>query len=419
MKNKKTIKSILLSILCICCFIPVILVANGTLVVQRMGGMSTMGMILGPIYLPSDDILNGGISTGGSSSADYSSYNLTADTPYTNGALRAYSTLGIYNVNRSATNNGFGYAGFVRAMRVKRTDGRPIYDDDGILDVSDKASSLASELINYPSYIYSYETTLPNKPDGGFMWTNQQAKFKDTYIKSIYSTAGDSKTVSVKIPTNPSNTTRTLTTVMGNDFSLTLANQKYMLILLQGTGQYENTFWGNTGGDTTVYHFLSNYIKLGSRDWSNSLQSNAPVGTYKGLTTYYSPKTFTVVATNLNNYVKINDVQATSQYGTSVVPFADGHHITIDESGFTKVAIENGSEGAYTTYYCVVDTTLPDVSYTYHNANALTNRKVGTITTDTSGAKFQTITEGVFKDQVQVNFSYNADKESPETATYT
>ena len=139
MRKKKTIKSILLSILCICCFIPVILVANGTLVVQRMGGMSTMGMILGPIVLPDDDMLNGGISTGGSSSADYSSYNLTADTPYTNGALRAYSTLGIYNVNRGATNNGFGYAGFVRAMKVKRTDGRLIYDDDGILDVSDIA----------------------------------------------------------------------------------------------------------------------------------------------------------------------------------------------------------------------------------------------------------------------------------------
>ena len=242
MRKKKTIKSILLSILCICCFIPVILVANGTLVVQRMGGMSTMGMILGPIYIPSENELNGGISTGGSST-DYSSYNLTADTPYTNGALRAYTTLGIYNVNRGATNNGFGYAGFVRAMKVKRTDGRVIYDDDGILDVSDKASSLASELINYPSYIYSIETTLPNKPDGGFMWTNQQAKFKSTYIKSIYSTAGESKTISVSIPTNPSNRTRDLTTVMGNDYSLTLANQKYMLILLQGTGQYENTFW--------------------------------------------------------------------------------------------------------------------------------------------------------------------------------
>ena len=29
-------------------------------------------------------------------------------------------------------------------MKIKRTDGRPIYDDDGILDVSDNASALAT-----------------------------------------------------------------------------------------------------------------------------------------------------------------------------------------------------------------------------------------------------------------------------------
>ena len=408
-------KKILIGLLCVLCFLPTILVASGKMTITRVGGMSTMGVIIGPIV--GLDQINPDTSV--TIETDYSSYNLSKDTPYTNGALRAYSTLGIYNVNRSATNNGFGYAGFVRAMKVKRTDGRVIYDDDGILDVSDKASSLASELINYPAYIYSIETDLPNKPDGGFMWTNQQAKFKDTYIKSIYSTAGDSKTVSVKIPTNPSDTTRTLTTVMGNDYSLTLANQKYMLILLQGTGQYENTFWGNTGGDTSVYHFLSNYIKLGARDWSNTLKSSASVGSYNGKTAYYSPKTFTVVATNLNNYVKVNDVQATSQYGTDVVPFADGHHITISDVGRTKIDIENGGEGSYTTYYCFVDTTLPDISYTYHNANALNNRVVGNIVTDSLGAKSQTINEGVFKDQVQINFGYNEGTEAPETATYT
>lgn len=411
----KIMKKILIGLLCVLCFLPTILVASGKMTITRVGGHSTMGVIIGPI-VGLDGVIP---ETSVTVQTDYSSYNLTADTPYTNGALRAYSTLGIYNVNRGETNNGFGYAGFVRAMKVKRTDGRVIYDDDGILDVSASASSLASELINYPSYIYSIETTLPNKPNAGFMWTNQQAKFKDTYIKSIYSTAGDSKTVSVKIPTNPSNTTRTLTTVMGNDFSLTLANQKYMLILLQGTGQYENTFWGNTGGDTSVYHFLSNYIKLGARDWSNTLKSSASTSTYNGKTAYYSPKAFTVVATNLNNYVKVNDVQATPQYGTDVVPFADGHHITISSSGRTKVDIENGGEGSYTTYYCFVDTTLPDVSYTYHNANALNNRVVGNITTDSVGAKSQTINEGVFKDQVQVNFGYNSATESPETATYT
>jgi len=264
----KIMKKILIGLLCVLCFLPTILVASGKMTITRVGGHSTMGVIIGPI-VGLDGVIP---ETSVTVQTDYSSYNLTADTPYTNGALRAYSTLGIYNVNRGETNNGFGYAGFVRAMKVKRTDGRVIYDDDGILDVSASASSLASELINYPSYIYSIETTLPNKPNAGFMWTNQQAKFKDTYIKSIYSTAGDSKTVSVKIPTNPSNTTRTLTTVMGNDFSLTLANQKYMLILLQGTGQYENTFWGNTGGDTSVSFLIKLY-----QTWSKRLVKHIEV----------------------------------------------------------------------------------------------------------------------------------------------
>ena len=94
-------------------------------------------------------------------------------------------------------------------------------------------------------------------------------------------------------------------------------------------------------------------------------------------------------------------------------------HITISDVGRTKIDIENGGEGSYTTYYCFVDTTLPDISYTYHNANALNNRVVGNIITDSLGAKSQTINEGVFKDQVQINFGYNEGTEAPETATYT
>ena len=416
MKSKKTIKSILLSILCICCFIPVILVANGTLVVKRMGGMSTMGVIIGPIVGLDTVVPDTSVTV----QTDYSSYNLTADTPYTNGALRAYTTIGVYNVNRSKTYNGFAYPNFIRAFKIKRTDGRPIYDDDGILDVSTSSSSLASEIVNYPSYLYSIETKLPNKPDGGFMWTNQQAKFKNAKLYKWVFGFPTSSLSSIDLPSQPSDGTRTIMTIMSNEYVSYETGQNYMYITLDGTGQYENTFWGNTGGDTDIDHLnLTNYIHIGDRDWSNTLTSSANSGSYKGQKAYYSPKSFTVVATNLNNYVKVNDVQATPQYGSSVVPFADGHHITISDNGITTIAIENGGEGSYTTYYCFVDTTLPDVSYTYHNSNALTNRKVGSITTDSKGAKSQTITEGVFKDQVQVNFSYNADKETPETATYT
>ena len=143
--------------------------------------MSTMGVIIGPIVGLDGVIVDGGTSSG--ISTDYSGYNLSKDTPYTNGALRDYTTIGVYNVNRGATHNGFNYLNFVRAMKIKRTDGRPIYDDDGVLDVSDNASALATEIVNYPSYIYAIETKLPNKPNAGFMWTNQQAKFKSTNFK--------------------------------------------------------------------------------------------------------------------------------------------------------------------------------------------------------------------------------------------
>ncbi len=405
-----------LSILCFCCLLPAMLLASGRFTIRRPGGMSTMGVIIGPIILPEDNLIGGGIVV---ESPDYSSYNLSADTPYTNGALRNYSTIGVYNVNRGATHNGFNYLNFVRAMKIKRTDGRPIYDDDGILDVSDNASSLAAEIVNYPSYIYAIETTLPNKPNAGFMWTNQQAKFKSTKFKSTFSNGSTSTTIDEGVSSQPSDGTETIVTIMDKDFNVQLAGQKSLIIYLKGTGQYENTFWGNTGGDTSINTNLTNYITLGSRSWSNSLNSSAVSGTYKGAKAYYSPKSFNVTATNLNNYIKINDVTATPKYGTSVVPFADGHHISITNEGITTVAIENGSEGVYTTYYCYVDTKLPDVYYTYHNANALNKRVVGAIQTSANGSKSQTIYEGVFRNQVQVNFSYDEGSESPETATYT
>lgn len=376
-----------------------------------------MGVIIGPIVGLDGVIVDGG--TSGSYSPDYSDYNLSKDTPYANGALRNYTTIGVYNVNRSVTHNGFNYLNFVRAMKIYRTDGRPIYDDDGILDVSDNASSLAAEIVNYPSYLYAIETTLPNKPNAGFMWTNQQAKFKSTNFKSTFSNGSTTTTIDEGVASQPSDGTETIVTIMDKEYNVQLAGQKSLIVYLKGTGQYENTFWGNTGGDTSINTNLTNYISLGSRNWSNSLTSSAASGTYKGAKAYYAPKTFNVTATNLNNYIKINDVTATPKYGTAVVPFADGHHISVSDEGITTVAIENGSEGSYTTYYCYVDTKLPDVSYTYHNANALNKRVVGAIQTSANGSKSQTIYEGVFRNQVQVNFSYDETKESPETATYT
>ena len=140
-------------LLCVFCLIPVILIAFGNISITHRGGPSTMGVIIGPIVgLPTEDDYIGSdlvIST------DYSSYELSASTPYSNGALRAYTTIGVYNINRSKTYNGFAYPSFIRAFKIRRTDGRPIYDNDGILSVSDNTRSLSSEIVNYPSYIYS------------------------------------------------------------------------------------------------------------------------------------------------------------------------------------------------------------------------------------------------------------------------
>lgn len=415
---KKTMTRLSLIILCIFCLVPAFMLSTGNYKLSRPGGMSTMGVILGPMILPD---MNGGL-TSDIPPADYSSANLSADTPYANGALRAYRSLGVYNVVRdSYSSNGFKYASFIRYFRITRTDGRPIYDEDGIVDVSSAKTNLTDEIINYPSYIYSIETTLPIKKNAGFLWTDEQAKFKNTTLNVIFGYIDANGTLQgvYDMPTNPSNSCEDYSTIMYKGTYGGNANYyDFMTITLTGTGVNSNTFWGGTGGDCTVNTNLTNYINIGPRDWSNTLQSSANKGKYNGKTTYYSPKPFTVVATNLNNYIKYNDVQATSQYATSVVPFRDGHHISIETEGYTKIDLEANYEGSYTTYYCVVDTKLPDVSYSYHNANALDNRRVGTITTGASGAKSQTINEGVFRDQVQVLFSYDETTESPETATY-
>lgn len=77
MKNK-SIKKFWQCMLCVICIIPAILLASGSYRIQKPGGMSTMGVIIGPIILPDDDVINGG--TGGYT-PDYSSSNLSADTP--------------------------------------------------------------------------------------------------------------------------------------------------------------------------------------------------------------------------------------------------------------------------------------------------------------------------------------------------
>lgn len=55
-----------------------------------------MGVIIGPVIIPEDGLIGGGSGW----SPDYSSSNLSPNTPYADGALRGYSTIGVYNVVR-------------------------------------------------------------------------------------------------------------------------------------------------------------------------------------------------------------------------------------------------------------------------------------------------------------------------------
>lgn len=386
-----------------------------------------MGVIIGPIILPED-----GLITDTNTTNEWSSTTgVYKNTPYSDGGLRAYSSLYVENDKFNVSNGDWKYSSFVKYFKIVRTDGRPIYDDDGVLDVgwwTGSGFSVGDEIVDYSADLY-VRTQVLNYNWKGFLGTILNAKFKyaDLYITWD---SGEDPWDSIESPVHDKNANNQGSgNYLNNGINpgpeyykladMHYCDAPYVTVELYANGYWENGWWGGSYDYVDIYSFMSGFMPRANRDWTNTITSNANVGTYKGKTAYYSPKEFVAVATNLNNYVKIDDIQATPVYGSQVAPYKDGHHITISNNGKTKVDIENSGENVYTTYYCFVDNSLPDVSYTYHNANALTNRKVGNITTDTSGAKTQIIQEGVFKDQVQVNFSYNPDTEAPETATYT
>ncbi len=407
MKKTKSKNILTILIFSVCLFISIALACSGLV---SSGGKSNMGVISpfvdGTVIIPDNSLVHW-------ESPDYSNANLEPDTPYSNGVLRRYLFLGIYNQVRNETVSGFHFPQFVRYFEVARVDGRYIYDDDGILDTNS-----SEEVVNYPSMLYSTESTLPVKKDAGPFWTDHQPSFKNGDLEVNFYSNSTSSTFYYGVPRDPSNNFHSICYIIDKDCKPYISNPTKFNVYLNATGQYTNTFWGNTSGSYGMNFNMTYDISMAARDWNNSLKASTPSGTYKGKTIYYSPKEFTAIATNLNNLLKINDVQIDPLYGTTVVPFKDGHHITITDVGITKVDLENGSENNYTTYYCMIDNKLPDVSYNYSNTNALDLRKISSITTESSGAKTQTIYEGIFKDQVQVNFGANED-ESPETATYT
>lgn len=426
----KRIKGLLIALLCVLCVLPTILIATSRLTLRKPGGYSTMGVIIGPIVLPEDPTIIGGETN--TTNEWSASTGVTRATPYIDGGLRTYSSLFVVNDKFNVSNGDWKYSSFVKHFKIVRTDGRPIYDDDGVLDVrwwQGGVFTPSDEVIDYSADLY-VRTQVLNYNWKGFLGTILNAKFKSGAYFDITWDRGEDPEDSIISYVHDKNANNQGSGNYLNGgvnpgpeyYKLTdmgYCSSPYVTVEFRATGYWENGWWGGSYDNVNIYSFMSGFMPRAGRNWSNSLKANASQGNYKGTVAYYSPKPFTAVATNLNNYIKVEDVQATPTYGSTVAPYKDGHHIAISNEGKTKVAIENGSEGSYTTYYCFVDTKLPDIQYTYHNNNALNNRRAGQITANANGSKNQTIIEGVFKDQVQINFGYDVDTESPETATYT
>lgn len=426
---KKSMKNFWITLICLCVVLPSLLFATGNYKLQKPGGMSTMGVIIGPIILPEDGMLP---DTNVNTTNEWSSSTGVArQTAYSDGGLKAFKSLFVVNDKFNVSNGDWKYSSFVKYFKIERTDGRVIYDDDGVLDVGWWTNGnfvVGDEVVDYAADLY-VRTQVLNYNWKGFMKTILNAKFKSANLYITWD-SGEDPWDSIESPVHDKNANNQGSgNYLNNGINpgpeyykladMHYCDAPYVTVELSANGYWENGWWGGSYDYVDIYSFMSGFMPRANRNWSNTLKSSAKVGTYKGKTAYYSPKEFVSVVTNLNNYVKIDDVQATPVYGSQVAPYKDGHHITISNNGKTKVDIENGSENSYTTYYCFVDTTLPDVSYTYSNSNAQNTRKAGNINTNADGAKSQTIIEGVFKDQVQVNFGYDEDTESPESATYT
>lgn len=348
--------------------------------------------------------------------------------PNADGSLKSYKSLYVKNDKFfKVYSPDRRYGSVVKYFKVVRTDGRPIYDDDGILDVSWNTAVAADEVVDYAANLY-IQTQMAYYTWNGFCGTVLYDKFESGSFPLRWNT-GNTVNESVIFVMPDENLNNYGAGAYKNNginpgydyFKLTDIHRfdtPMFSVSLKGKGYWENCFWGGCFDYVSFDDNLTGYISRANRNWKNTLEaSGVGRGGYNGGQAFYSPKPFTAIATNLNNYIKYNGVQATPASGTDIVPYKDGHHISISKEGITKIEIENGAEGLYTPYYCFVDTKLPDISYSYHNANATELRRVGAITTTASGAKQQSIYEGVFRDQVQVNFG-TIEGECPETATY-
>ena len=353
--------------------------------------------------------------------------HISVVSPNADGSLRAYNTLKVKNDKIDTSYGGWKHASFVEYFVVKRTDGRVIYDDDGILDVSwwkNGEFGYSDEIIDYQSEIW-VETQLSPYNYDGFLGTVLNSKWKSGAYFDITWDRGEDPEDSIYSDVHDKNANtmgsgnyRNNGVNPGDEFyklcDWDYCSSPYITIVLRGTAYWENGWWGGSYDFTDVYAFLSGFMPRADRSWNNVLTADAKQSGYD----FYSPQPFVATASNLNNYIKINGTKMTPITDQNVIPFKEGFKIAITDEGKTKVSIENGGENIYTDYYCYVDTQLPDVNLKHLNSNAHDRLQEGSIITNADGSKSQKITGAVYKDQVQINFSASSN-ESPEYAKLT
>jgi len=415
-KNNRFFQLSILLILCLTIFL------SGKGTIEVCHALASWNPITG--FEPGISVdIGGGGGTPIINNPDYSDLIYTGTSANSDGSLRAYDNLKVKNDKISASYGGWKHASFVEYFSIKRTDGRKIYDDDGYLDVrwwdSNGNFTPSDEIIDYQSEIW-VKTTISPHNFNGFLGTVLNSKWKSGAHFEITWDRGEdpddrlfSNVHDKNANTMGSGNYRNNGVNPGNEFyklcDWDYCSSPYITITLIGQAYWENGWWGGSYDHTNVWAFLSGFMPRSNRNWSNTLTSTA----IKSGNNFYSAQPFVVTATNLNNFVKINNTKMTPITDQNVIPFNEGFRIAITDEGKTKVSIENGKENQYTDYNCIVDSTLPDVNLVYLNSNGLDKVKENAVVTDTNGVKTQTIAGGIFKDQVQVNFGAT-ENESPE-----
>ncbi len=344
----------------------------------------------------------------------------------TSSVLQPYTKLKVKNDAKNEVFAGWRHLSFIDYFEVRRTDGRIIYDEDGYLDArfhKNGEFTPSDEIIDYEAEIW-VKTTLAEYNFAGFLGTVLNSKFEEGAEFFISWDRGEDADDGFGVPVKDRNANnmgsgnyRNNGVNPANEYyklcDWDYAGSPYIVISFMGTAYWENGWWGGCFDYVKIHKTLSGFMPRSDRDWTNKLTAKESVVTDNNC--FYSPTAYYVTASNLNNYVRVNDTRMVPISDKNVLPFKDGFRIAITNEGKTKVSIENTKENNYDDYYCFVDTIMPEISFTYSNTNALSNIKESRVATGENGAKSQSITDAVFKDQVQINFDYT-NSESPEQA---